>query len=60
MPHFGTIRLPCEYGGRKFMCKFFLCDIEGLLLGLPTCEDLGIVTISIAVKAKNENEINAT
>ena len=50
------------------MCKFFLCDLEGLLLGLPTCEDLGIVTISIvdevsekpAVKAKNENEINAT
>ena len=47
MPHFGTIRLPCEYGGRKFMGKFFLCDIEGLLLGLLTCEDLGIVTNSI-------------
>ena len=47
MPHFGMIRLPCEYGGWKFMGKLFLCDIEGLLLGLPTCEDLGIVTNSI-------------
>ena len=50
------------------MGKLFLCDIEGLLLGLPTCEDLGIVTISIVdevsekpgVKAKTENEIYAT
>ena len=42
-------------------CASSSCAIEGLLLRLPTCEDLGIVTISIvdevseksAIKAKN-------
>ena len=41
VPHLGTVNLPCEYGGKKFMCKFFLCDIKGsMLIGLPTCEAL--------------------
>ena len=29
VPHFGTVKLPCEYNGRKFMCRFYVCDIEG-------------------------------
>ena len=46
--HFGTVNLPCQYGEKKFMCRFFLCDIDGsMLLGLPTCEALGIVSINI-------------
>jgi len=40
------------------MCKFFLCDIEGLLLGLPMCEDLGIVTISIVDEVSEKPAVN--
>ena len=48
IPHFGTVNVPVEYAGKKFMCRFFLCDIEGsILLGLPTCEALGIIRITI-------------
>ena len=48
MPHMGTVNMPCEYNGKKFMCRFFLCNIEGaMLLGLPTCEGLGIVKITV-------------
>ena len=48
VPHFGTVNLPVEYAGKKFMCRFYLCDIEGsILLGLPTLEALGIVKITI-------------
>jgi hypothetical protein len=48
VPQLGTVSLPCQYGDKKFMCMFFLCDIEGsMLLGLPTCESLGIVKISV-------------
>ena len=48
VPHFGTVQIPCQYNGKKFMCQFYLCDIEGsMLLGLPTCEALGIVKINI-------------
>ena len=48
VPHFGTVNIPCEYIGKKFMCRFFLCDIEGpMLVGLPTCEALKIVTICV-------------
>ena len=48
VPHHGTVNLPVEYAGKKFMCRFFLCDIEGsILLGLPTCEALGIIKITI-------------
>ena len=55
VPHFGTVNIPCEYNGKKFMCRFFLCDIEGsMLLGLPTCEGLGIVKITV-VNEVNEN-----
>ena len=46
--HFGTVRLPCQYDKRKFMCRFFLVDVEGpLLLGLPTGEALGIIKINV-------------
>ena len=48
VPHMGTVNMPCEYNGKKFMCRFFLCNIEGaMLLGLPTCEGLGIVKITV-------------
>ena len=48
VPHFGTVQIPCQYNGKKFMCQFYLCDLEGsMLLGLPTCEALGIVKINI-------------
>ena len=48
VPHYGTVNLPVEYAGKKFMCRFFLCDIEGsILLGLPTCEALGIIKITL-------------
>ena len=59
VPHFGTVNVPCEYNGKKFMCRFFLCDIEGsMLVGLPTCEALGIVKISVVdeVSAKDVGE----
>ena len=40
---------------KKFMCRFFLCDIEGsMLLGLPTCEALGIVKISVINEVSEE------
>ena len=40
----GRVHLPCEFKGLKFTCGFFLADVEGpILLGLPTCEALGIV-----------------
>ena len=46
VPHLGTVNLPCQFGSRKFMCRFYLCDTKGnMLLGLPTCEALGIVRI---------------
>ena len=48
VPHLGTVNLPCEYDRKKFMCRFFLCDIQGsMLVGLPTCEALGIVKIRV-------------
>ena len=47
VPNLGTVNVPCQLGTRKFMCRFFLCDISGsMLLGLPTCEALGIVKIN--------------
>ena len=53
VPHFGTVNLPVEYAGKKFMCRFYLCDIEGsILLGLATLEALGIVKISVNEMAK--------
>ena len=46
--HLGTVTVPCEYNGQKFMCTFFLSDVEGpILLGLPTAEALGIVKITV-------------
>ena len=58
VPHLGTVNLPCEYGGKKFMCKFFLCDIEGsMLLGLPTCEKLGIVKITVIDEVSKVEEV---
>ena len=51
----GTVNLPCEYGAKKFMCRFFLCDLEGsMLLGLSTCEALGIVKINVIGEVKEE------
>ena len=48
VPHLGTVNLPCQYNGKKFMCRFFVCDIEGsMLVGLPTCEALGIIKITV-------------
>ena len=47
--HIGTVNLLCEYAGRKFMCPFFLSDVDGpILLGCPTAEELGIVKIAVA------------
>jgi hypothetical protein len=44
----GLVHLPCEYGGRKFMCEFYISDVDGpILLGLNTAEVLGIVSIHI-------------
>ncbi len=61
VPHLGTVNLPCEYGGKKFMCRFFLCDIEGsMLLGLPTCEKLGIVTINVIEEVSEVSEVEDT
>ena len=38
------------------MCQFYLCDIKGsALLGLPTCEALGIVKINLDDKANIAN-----
>ena len=46
--HIGLVHLPCEYDGRKFMCDFYISDVEGpILLGLNTAEALGIVKIHI-------------
>ena len=63
VPQLGTVSLPCQYGKHKFMCTFFLCDIEGsMLLGLPTCESLGIVKISVineVVEDKEPKDISA-
>ena len=58
VPHLGTVNLPCEYNGKKFMCRFFLCDIDGaMLVGLPTCEALGIVKITVINEVtERENE----
>ena len=43
--------LNCEHKGRKFKCDFFLSDVTGpILLGLPTGEALGIVTIAAAIE----------
>ena len=57
--HFGTVKLPCEYNGKKFMCNFYLCDIEGsMLLGLPTCEALKIVKINIVDNEENVDNVN--
>ena len=36
---------PYKCNGKKFMCNFYLGDIEGsMLLGLPKCEALKIVS----------------
>ena len=52
--HFGTVKLPCECNGKKLMCDFFICDIEGsILLGLPTCETSNIVKINIVDNEEN-------
>ena len=58
VPQLGTVNLPCQYNGKKFMCRFFVCDIEGsMLVGLPTCEALGIVKITVVNEvAESENE----
>ena len=54
IPHLGTVNLPVEYAGKKFMRRFYLCDIEGsILLGLPTFEPLGIVKITINELSEN-------
>ena len=46
--HYGVVTLPCRYNNRQFRCKFFLVDVVGpLLLGLPTGEALGIITINV-------------
>ena len=59
VPHFGTVLLPCQYNGTKFMCQFYLCDIEGsMLLGLPTCEALGIVEINIVDEEDDDTQID--
>ena len=37
----GLVHLPCEYGGKKFMCDFYISDVNGpILLGLSTAEVL--------------------
>ena len=42
----GTANLQCIYRGRKFTCPFYITDANGpVILGLPTCEALEIVTI---------------
>ena len=58
--HFGTVNIPCQYGDKKFMCRFFLCDNAGsMLLGLPTCEALGIVKINV-IDEVSENPVEVS
>ena len=58
----GRVHLPCEFKGLKFTCGFFLADVEGpILLGLPTCEALGIVkfiNLNTASKAGRGNDVS--
>ena len=56
----GRVHLPCEFKGLKFTCGFFLADVEGpILLGLPTCEALGIVKF-INLNATSRTKENVT
>ena len=60
VPHHGTVNLPCQFGSKKFMCKFYLCDTKGtMLLGLPTCEALGIVQINTEAPRIESVDIDA-
>ena len=55
--HYGKVKLPCEYNGKKFMCSFFLADVEGpTLMGLPTGEALGIIKINTVDVVAAEND----
>ena len=55
--HHGKVVLPCEYNGKKFMCSFFLADVDGPpLMGLPTGEALGIIKIITADAVSDEDE----
>ena len=52
--HHGIIDIPVEYNSFKFMCPFYITNAKGdALLGLPTLEYLGIITINVV----NEVEI---
>ena len=60
VPMLGTVNLPCQFGNKKFMCRFYLCDTKGtMLLGLPTCEALGIVKINTEAHCSESIDINA-
>ena len=60
VPLLGTVNLPCHFGNKKFMCRFYLCDTKGaMLLGLPTCEALGIVKINTEAPSFESVDVNA-
>ena len=53
----GKVKLPCEYNGRKFMCTFFLANVDGpSLMGLPTGEALGIIKIDVVDEISADDE----
>ena len=56
--HYGKVKLPCEYNNQKFMCSFFLADVDGPpLMGLPTGEALGIIKINTVDVVESEDEL---
>jgi hypothetical protein len=56
----GTINIPCQYRDSQWIdAKFFVVNVPGpAVLGLPSCEDLQVVTLHCAVGSPKQ--INTT
>ncbi|CAM1323766.1 Uncharacterised protein r2_g3242 [Pycnogonum litorale] len=52
--HYGTVDIPCKFNDSEWTdTKFYVVEVNGsAILGLPSCEQLGLVTMHCAVTAE--------
>ncbi len=54
IPQLGRITLACMYKGKRKHADFYIVDVEGpAIIGLVTCQDLGIVKLNCSVTTCN-------
>lgn len=57
IPCFGTINMPCQCKKSRWIdAKFYVVDVPGpAVVGLPTSELLGLMTVNVDAMAEKEN-----